>query len=475
MADNNEDIGLLSVGPLSPQGSNTAHGLQDAPQGSGRHFGYVAAAALLMLGVVLSVYSVSSALRGDGHGATVSDATQTVGAFDLPFLKKGGLLPGGGIIPPAQPAVAAPAAAAGGGCVDHAQKSYALNWHAEGTTFFDEWEFLLNDPNQGAAQYVDRAQAIQNRVIEAGQTAIMRAGPKGANLKRMSAKIETTRKWKYFLMAIQMNHVPWGCGIWPAFWTRSPDVGWPNGGELDIIESTNEQPSRSSFHVGIPNRCQLNPSMAKKPGCTQFIDVEMNNTGTYDCVTNYPTQIGCAPNVLPLLDGQQLSAQPSVIAVEWTEDYIKIFRIPTQSIPADLAGDAPQPDTWDQWVIAYYPFAASEQSVPGSCPNHANLMAEQKIVLSLGFCGDWASKVWENSTMCANKVGFSPTVLTPHMPDACVAVDPHNPLGEQPGGPRDCCTQYIVDQAGQYGTEATLQAQAYWDISWMKVYQDSAR
>jgi hypothetical protein len=346
-----------------------------------------------------------------------------------------------------------------------------LDWTAQGATFFDEWNFLLNEPNSGAAQYLPKDQALAQRVVEAtAGAAIIRSGPKGDNLKRTSAKLETTRKWKYFLATTKFSHVPWGCGVWPAFWTHSPDVAWPNGGELDILEFANEIGSRSSFHVGQSNRCQLNSAELNKPGCAAIPDAEYDFTGHYDCITAYPEHIGCAPNKLPLLSGQELASQPSVVAVEWTEDYIKIFRIPEAEIPNDLNSNIPQPDTWDQWVVTYYPFAASERSVPGSCPNPANLMAAQQIVISLGFCGDWASKVWINSTMCANKPGGTATVQTPSIPDQCVAVDPHNAKGEVPGGPRDCCTQYIYDQDGTYGTEAALAAQAYFQIDWMKIF-----
>lgn len=59
-------------------------------------------------------------------------------------------------------------------------------------------------------------------------------------MKRMSAKVETKKKWRYFLMAMRYEAVPWGCGVWPALWMLSPDAEWPKGGEVDILEYAND-------------------------------------------------------------------------------------------------------------------------------------------------------------------------------------------------------------------------------------------
>lgn len=384
-----------------------------------------------------------------------------------------------------QPSAAQGASQGSGGpsCYENGAKSYQLDWSAQGSNFYDEWNILTNEPNQGAAQYVTSMdEGFSTGVLEASETgAILRAGQKvqGA-LKRYSAKMETKKKWKYFLALFKFNHFPWGCGVWPAVWTHTPDVGWPNGGELDLMEYCNDIPSRSSFHTGLQNHCKLDSSLLNQPGCPQFVDAEFYFTGDYDCVTNYPTQIGCAPNALPLETGEQLASQPIIVGAEWTEDYLKVFKMPASEEPADLAGDAPQPDTWDRYVIAYYPFAASERNNPGSCPNPQDVMAAQQLVLNLGFCGDWASKEWRNASACAKRPGYTPQIPVPTMDEAgtgegtCVAVDPHNPKGEEPAGPRDCCTQFIIDEGGEYGSEQYLSSNAYFDMEWVKVYQDAA-
>jgi len=377
--------------------------------------------------------------------------------------------------PPQQPQQpAAPATSTG--CFAKNNYNYNLDWKAEGAGFFQEWNYLQNEPNSGAAEYVQGPEAQQSGMVQAlGNVAVIKpGGPGNAPLKRKSVKLETQRKWTYFLMAMKYEAIPWGCGVWPALWTHSPDAGWPAGGELDILEYSNEITSRTSLHTAESNRCKLNRALLNKPGCPALVDAEYDFTGDYQCVTDYPDKIGCAPNDRSkMLNGEQMSNEPGVVAVEWTPDFVKTFRIPASQMPQDLAMDAPKPDNWDQFVTGYYPFAESEQTIPGSCPNPAGVLKAQQIVLSLGFCGDWASKVYSNST-CANK-GYpsnSPwTSKGPTMGSECVAVDPHNPMGEQPAGPRDCCTNFIADPQGQFGTQQYLDEHGAWKINWLKVYQ----
>lgn len=334
-----------------------------------------------------------------------------------------------------------------GGCSEHPGYSYKLNWQAAGQSFFDGFNFEWQDDNHGAAEYLDKGPATSQGVAEAHPShAILRAGATSAQYKykRASAKIATTRTWKYFLTAMRYSHLPYGCGVWPAFWTRAPGASWPDGGELDILEYVNESPQQTSFHTGNSNRCKLNAAEVNR--CGQMPDANRMN---YDCVTAYPHKLGCAPNMRPLMTGEQWARRPGVIAVEWTETFLKVFYLPDGEAQREFAGDAPQPDAWDRFIISYYPFTKSND-----CPNPADILAAQQLVLNINFCGDWASKVWKDST-CSGRT------------NSCRAVDP---LSEYAPA-QDCCTQFIFDGDKKHGSDMYLKERAYFNISWIKVYQ----
>ena len=84
-----------------------------------------------------------------------------------------------------------------------------------------------------------------NLVITAKKEAF--TGSDGIAREYTSARMKTQGKvsWKYGKMEARIK-IPYGQGIWPAFWMLGDDissVGWPGSGEIDIMENIGKEPS----------------------------------------------------------------------------------------------------------------------------------------------------------------------------------------------------------------------------------------
>merc|ERR1719188_1802389 len=96
--------------------------------------------------------------------------------------------------------------------------------------------------------------------------------------------------------------------------------------------------SKSSVHMG-PG-CTLKRDLVNKYG-----SMPDRNEMDYNCLTHYPTNLGCAPNKW-MKTGREWANSPGVVALEWTEDFLKMFYIPKWEIPHDLESDQPDTSTW---------------------------------------------------------------------------------------------------------------------------------
>ena len=55
---------------------------------------------------------------------------------------------------------------------------------------------------------------------------------------RDSNRISSKQAFDESVVILDLEHMPYGCATWPAFWTNSRKGPWPTGGEIDIIEVT---------------------------------------------------------------------------------------------------------------------------------------------------------------------------------------------------------------------------------------------
>ncbi len=98
--------------------------------------------------------------------------------------------------------------------------------------------------NQELQYYTDRAENIS--LDGAGNLAITARSESYGGRSFTSGRINTKGLFQqaYGRFEARMK-MPWGPGIWPAFWTLGADVdqiGWPQCGEIDIMEYRGQEP-----------------------------------------------------------------------------------------------------------------------------------------------------------------------------------------------------------------------------------------
>ncbi|TEB35019.1 hypothetical protein FA13DRAFT_1728812 [Coprinellus micaceus] len=175
---------------------------------------------------------------------------------------------------------------------------------------------------------------------------------------------------------------PWGCGVWPAWWTVGPD--WPYNGEIDIIEGVHDnQHNQVAFHTA-PD-CKMDPS-ANYTGT-------ISDAGGYqhtDCNGLINSNAGCGvtewsrASYGPLFDEQG----GGVFAMKWDENGIAVWSFFRAAVPEDIGQGTPNPGNWG------LPSAILASS---QCNPLSRYFNQHSIVFDITFCGDWAGNSYATS------------------------------------------------------------------------------
>lgn len=138
--------------------------------------------------------------------------------------------------------------------VEHNWSEYELVWEEEfnGTSLdLTAWNIEVNGGgggNQEKQYYTDRSENIR---VQNGNLEIELRKEEYNNRSYTSGRINTRDKhfFKYGKIEARMK-LPSGGGTWPAFWMMGNDIskrGWPQCGEIDIMEHIGNQPTMVSF------------------------------------------------------------------------------------------------------------------------------------------------------------------------------------------------------------------------------------
>ena len=89
--------------------------------------------------------------------------------------------------------------------------------------------------NNELQDYVDDGSGGDNARIENGNLVIRATSPSTGIYKSVRMVTKGNRSWKHGRIVAKMK-LPYGQGIWPAFWLLPDSGNWPDAGEIDVME-----------------------------------------------------------------------------------------------------------------------------------------------------------------------------------------------------------------------------------------------
>jgi len=254
------------------------------------------------------------------------------------------------------------------------------------TNIFNEFDFFTGpDPTHGCVKYVDKNTARKNGLISSSAeegiyVGVDRDTHLGPGQGRESVRLESKHKFTHGLYILDLDHMPHGCGTWPAFWTVGDH--WPARGEIDIIEGV---------HDSKANHYALHTSS----GCSTTSKKQTGKIKTSNCDVHAPGQFsnqGCsiADNREDTFGRAFNTRGGGIYAMEWNSEHIKVWNWSKDDAPEDVFGSTPEPLYWGT------PAATFE----GDCDMDRKFR-DHKIIFNISFCGDWAGSVWGDSACAA--------------------------------------------------------------------------
>ncbi|CAI7609192.1 unnamed protein product [Penicillium bialowiezense] len=257
----------------------------------------------------------------------------------------------------------------------YAPLKYNLLDDYSGQTFFDQFNYFTEeDPTKGFVIYVNETTATSLNLTHAtDSSAILRVDAQTRNAKhgRNSVRIESKKTYDEGLFIFDIIHTPFGCGTWPALWLTD-GYNWPNNGEIDVLETTNEGSHGNEVTLHTTKGCSMNVKR-KQTGQVLSKKCDDTNHGNAGCgIQGNASTYGEAMNN----DGG------GVYALEVRREGIRAWYFNRDSIPHDIKrGD---PNTW-LWGTALADFPSTKCNIGTHFKN-------QSIIANIDLCGELAAQ-----------------------------------------------------------------------------------
>jgi len=259
-----------------------------------------------------------------------------------------------------------------------ARAQYNLVKEYSGSSFFDDWNFYDNFDNltNGDAIFVSAQEATSENLafVNGAGNAIIKVDNTTQvpfNQKRNTVRISSKDRFSVgSLWIADMLHVPFGCSVWPAWWSQAPD--WPTGGEIDTFEGVNLVTANQIALHTEPGCTQSNPTQSST--LVNSTDCSFQANSNEGCVVTNPSTNSYGANFA--------SAGGGVFVTEFAEKGISIWFFERKDVPSSLQGNGSSVDTTTLGTpVANYPAA--------SCTVD-KFFEPQNLIFDITLCGDFA-------------------------------------------------------------------------------------
>lgn len=313
--------------------------------------------------------------------------------------------------------------------------------------FFSKFAFWTDiDPTRGDVRYVGESEARAAGLARSSSDGRVYVGVDSSSSsssefggRRASVRIQSRNAYNSGLFVAKINHVPAGCGIWPAFWMYGEDKehAWPRWGEFDIYETVHDYTHvRTSLHTNANcGQDSLQPGQDFLGRWEEGKQVGEYKSFATNCdvktTSQYENQ-GCSQRGPHGTAGAPFNRQGGgTIAAEWDPErgHIRTWSFLAGSEPLDLFSGRPDPDRWGA------PYSHFKLSL-ATCPMQH--FANMRMVFNVDLCGDMGESTWQWTTC----------------PRDAYVMD----------GVNMTCNEFVA-------RHPELLAEAYWSIERLDVYQ----